>query len=540
MHKKAALICVTRNNAEKLQATLNSIIQNTKEEHYDLFVIDNASSDSTLGIYQQRVFADHITVVQSGKNLNYLGGINLGINMTQSYEYVGFLNDNIEVCSNWLENFFDVLDSNSGVAAVGPMVSDTGEWQGYDNLRIKFPNWGLSSADGVDRGNVFGMHKCIEGNGMGFEVDGPLSFFCILLRRLAIDKIGLLDSAFSRLNCGYEHDFCDRLKYLHYKLALSTKSYVTIDYDYASSLEVSREENKKAALEILASKKACRLGTKKISHNREMTGDEMVPFIGMRSFWEPLIKVMPFYNYCAGLLKPSQPFPQFGSYVFNPGKSLAISTLYTPEVVAYAAESEKSILSYCLQNDYTAYIYRSGLYSGIHPAWHKARVLLNHLVNHKSMVWLDADTLILQQQNKVFESITENSKSLHISRDLTDNLVTPYNSGVVIVKNSRWAMELLEDWDQFALTHLPAKLWDHGSDQKVLCDLLLSRDPNLEFHEVHEMSAFNTDPRFVDEKTFLLHFMSYPSGYRIPWMSYWNARNLNFCEADFQDLIQPL
>ena len=539
MHKKAALICVTRNNAEKLQATLNSLIRNTKEEHYDLFVIDNASSDSTLGIYQQQL-ADRITVVRSGKNLNYLGGINLGINMTQSYEYVGFLNDNIEVCSNWLENFFDVLDFNSGVAAVGPMVSDTGVWQGYDNLRIKFPDWGLPSADGVDRGNVFEMHKCIEGNGMGFEVDEPLSFFCILLRRRAIDKIGLLDSAFSRLNCGYEHDFCDRLKYLHYKLAVSTKSYVTSDSDYASSLELSREQNKKAACEILASKKACLLGTKKISRNREITGDEMVPFIRMRSFWEPLMEVMPFYNYCAGLLSPSQPFPQFGSFVFNPGKSLALSTLHTPEVVAYAAESEKSILSYCLQNDYTAYIYRDGLHSGIHPGWHKARVLLNHLASHQAMVWLDTDTLILQQQNKVFESIAESSKSLHISRDLTDNSVTPYNSGVVIVKNSRWAMELLEDWDQFALNHNPTKLLDHGGDQKVLCDLLLSKDPTLEFHEVYEMSLFNTDPRFVDEKTFLLHFMSYPSGYRIPWMSYWNARNLNFREADFQDLIHPL
>jgi lipopolysaccharide biosynthesis glycosyltransferase len=229
-----------------------------------------------------------------------------------------------------------------------------------------------------------------------------------------------------------------------------------------------------------------------------------------------------------------------GSYVFNPGKRLAICTLYTPEIVRYAAESEKSIISYCIKNDYTAYIYRQGIYGDIHPAWHKARVILNHLANHSEMVWVDADTLILQQHNKRFENIAENSKAFHISKDLTDNGPTPYNSGVFIVKNSPWAIGLLKDWDEFAVTHKPVKLWDYGSDQKVLCDLILSRDPNCDCHQVHDMSVFNTDPRFMDEKTFLLHFMSYPSGYRIPWMSYWNARNLDFREEHFVDRIQPL
>ena len=100
--KKAALICVTRNNAEKLQTTLNSIILKTNPEHYDLFIIDNASSDSTLGIYQLPTLADNITIVRSGKNLNWVGGINLGLEMTRGYQYVGFLNDEIEVCPNWL------------------------------------------------------------------------------------------------------------------------------------------------------------------------------------------------------------------------------------------------------------------------------------------------------------------------------------------------------------------------------------------------------------------------------------------------------
>jgi GT2 family glycosyltransferase len=535
--KKAALICVTRNNALKLQTTLNSIIRHTKAESYDLYIIDNASTDETLGIYQEVPLADNITIVRSGKNLHWVGGINLGIDMTKGYQYVGFLNDDIEVCPNWLENFFDVLDCNLDVAAVGPISSSDRNWEGYDNLRRRFLNWGLPTIDGVDRKNIAEIHKHISTNGSGCKIDDPLDFFCILLRRSAIERIGYLDSAFAELGCGYNDDFCERLKFLNFRLALSTRTYVfkNDEYSYSNNLNA----DKISASKIVLSKKNAILEQKKPQFS-EAPREGVSLFIEMKSFWEPLVKLMPFHNYCAEKVSVSQPFPSLGSYVFNPGKRFAICTLYTPEIVRYAAESEKSIISYCIKNDYTAYIYRQGIYEDIHPAWHKARVILNHLANHSEMVWVDADTLILQQHNKCFETVAKNPKEFHISRDLTNYGPTIYNSGVFIVKNSDWATALLQDWDQFAQTHRPARLWDHGSDQKVLCDLILSKDSNREFHEAYEMSVFNTDPRFVNEETFLLHFMSYPLGYRIPWMSYWNANNLHFREEHFIDRIQPL
>jgi hypothetical protein len=70
--------------------------------------------------------------------------------------------------------------------------------------------------------------------------------------------------------------------------------------------------------------------------------------------------------------------------------------------------------------------------------------------------------------------------------------------------------------DQFLGSTPPAKLWDHGSDQKVLCDLLLSKDPHREFLEVYDVSVFNIDRGMMDENNFLLHFMAYPPGYKIP------------------------
>ena len=229
-----------------------------------------------------------------------------------------------------------------------------------------------------------------------------------------------------------------------------------------------------------------------------------------------------------------QPFQSTGSYVFNPGRPTAICTLYTPEVGSCAAESEKSFLSYCLRHNYTAYVYRAPLYPAIHPAWQKARVLLNHLSEHQAMIWMDSDTLILRQEEKVFDQILSQPKLLHISRDFAPG-ISAHNSGVILFKNAAWVFDLLKDWDNFTTEKRPPSLWDHGSDQKVLCDLILQRDPAGEFHEAHEMSVFNTDPRMMDENTLLLHFIAYPPGYKIPWMHYWNAHNL-----DFRDQIKPL
>jgi len=84
--------------------------------------------------------------------------------MTRGYQYVGFLNDDIEVCPNWLENFFDVLDCNPDVAAVGPLTSNTRDWQGYDNVRSIFSDWKLPELQKIDRKEVFMMYEHLKNN----------------------------------------------------------------------------------------------------------------------------------------------------------------------------------------------------------------------------------------------------------------------------------------------------------------------------------------------------------------------------------------
>jgi GT2 family glycosyltransferase len=252
--KNTALICVTRNNAEKLRKTLNSIILHTDSEKYDLFLIDNASNDDTLGIYQQYIPADNITIVRSGRNLHWVGGINMGIEMTKNYRYVGFLNDDIEVCPNWLENLFHVLDYNADTAAVGPFTSNSRDWQGYDNVRSQFPNWDLPELKEIDRYDVSGMHTHVKANTTPLKIKGMLAFFCVLMRRSVIDSIGLLDSDFTEIYLGDDDDYCDRIQRIGYNLALSPNTYVA-HYSGNSSLHLEDYQKRQRICDDLLSRK---------------------------------------------------------------------------------------------------------------------------------------------------------------------------------------------------------------------------------------------------------------------------------------------
>jgi len=171
--------------------------------------------------------------------------------MTRGYQYVGFLNDDIEVCPNWLENFFDVLDCNPDVAAVGPLTTNSSDWQGYDRLKDKYQ---LAPMEEVNRTDVAEMHREIQNNGAGIFFNDPLSFACVLFRRNAIEQVGVLDNAFIEPNCGENEDYCFRLLDAGMSLALSMRTYVRANPSFFCFDSEPETEAHRQALNLLDSK----------------------------------------------------------------------------------------------------------------------------------------------------------------------------------------------------------------------------------------------------------------------------------------------
>lgn len=202
---------------------------------------------------------------------------------------------------------------------------------------------------------------------------------------------------------------------------------------------------------------------------------------------------------------------------YNPGCDTAVVSLYTPEIESYAIYSELNIREYCEKQGYTFYVYRDSLDKSSHGNWSKAKALLNHIDDHEEIIWMDSDIVIYNPEKK-FEDISSRCvpiKKVIACEDIGSNNKNSkkgslFNSGVVIFRKHEYTKNILKRWWDFRLDHDTSDLYSEGGDQEVLIDILKKSDPVGHNYKVLPMNTFNTEPRFVDNETFILHFMAYP------------------------------
>ena len=216
------------------------------------------------------------------------------------------------------------------------------------------------------------------------------------------------------------------------------------------------------------------------------------------------------------LPNPEIPGDKFSKY--NPGQKIAIVSLYTSEISDYAVYSEMSVRDYCLKQGYTFYVYRETLEKNASANWSKAKAILNHIDDHDYIVWMDSDTLIFNPEKKL-ESIIEKApkKFILATKDIGDNCML--NSGVLFLKSHQYTKNLITKWRGF--NGDKSSLYASGGDQEILCEILRKSDSFGFNRKIFEMNEFNTDPRLVNEDTFILHFMAYPHELKKIFMSYW-------------------
>ena len=250
-------------------------------------------------------------------------------------------------------------------------------------------------------------------------------------------------------------------------------------------------------------------------------------FISLKEYW-PHFKDLGFFNYAVEQLDPPRVNPPAFS-CYNSGHPIAIVSLYTPEISAYAEESERSVRNYCEKQGYTFYVYRETLDASSHPNWSKPKALLNHIRDHTEIIWMDSDTLIFNPDKK-FEDILSRCvpiKKIIACEDIgSQNKSSPkgslFNSGVVIFRSHEYTINILNRWWNFRLNNDTSSLYSSGGDQEVLIDILKKSDGFGYNRKIFPMNSFNTDPRLINDATFIIHFMSFPHQLKVFFMKYWN------------------
>ena len=249
---------------------------------------------------------------------------------------------------------------------------------------------------------------------------------------------------------------------------------------------------------------------------RKNTKRKVEQFLKLNEQWKNF-KDYDFFNYTSSL-KESNPARSRELYICNPGKKIAIVSLHTEQISSYAIHSEKSISQYCEKQNYTFYSYREKIEKNCSANWSKSQAILNHISDHDYIIWMDSDTLVFNPSKKFEDILTKCDKDHLIiaTKDIGENSML--NSGVLIFSNSDFSKKILKEWRDFSgdKSHLYAS----GGDQEILCSVLKKSDPEKNNLKIFEMSEFNTDPRFIKEDTFIVHFMAYPASLKTSFMGY--------------------
>ncbi|MGK9451004.1 glycosyltransferase family 2 protein [Acidithiobacillus caldus] len=205
------IILLNWNGWQNTAACLDSL-KRLEYANYHVLMVDNGSSDDS--VVHIRASHPGVTILETGRNLGYSGGCNVGIRraLEEDADYVWLLNNDTIVDPNALSAMVRTAEADTRVGAVGSVLY-------YLDNPERIQAWG--------GGRVFfwtgrSRHILNPVHGAGPHY---LTGTSILLRRHALDDTGLLDEK-TFFMYWEDVDFSFRLRKAGWRLAVADKSIV--------------------------------------------------------------------------------------------------------------------------------------------------------------------------------------------------------------------------------------------------------------------------------------------------------------------------
>jgi GT2 family glycosyltransferase len=191
---ECSIIILNWNSTDFLFKCLDAIIQHTKRK-IEIIIVDNGSKDLTDN-FEEYIKNEYTTkLIMNKENLGFAAGVNQGIRIAKKENDICLLNVDAEVTENWLDHLYETLNENANAGLVGPLGNE---------IENKHQSVGMTDKD-IKQFNIY--------------------FYCVLIYRELINKIGLLDERFGL--GGYEdNDYCIRAQLAGYEPWISAKSLV--------------------------------------------------------------------------------------------------------------------------------------------------------------------------------------------------------------------------------------------------------------------------------------------------------------------------
>ena len=200
-----SIVLVCWNNKDYLDPCLESLYQGGLKSSFDVVAVDNGSTDGSQAMLREK-YPD-VLIIQNDRNVGLGKASNQGIEAT-SGRHVLLLNNDTLVNGPSLDAMVDFLDAHPQAGAVGgrllnPDGTDQSCYNDFSTLREEF-------LIATRLGELLrpGYPAVINSNEL--QPVAWLGSACLMLRRAALDQVGLLDETY--FIYGDEADLQYRLK----------------------------------------------------------------------------------------------------------------------------------------------------------------------------------------------------------------------------------------------------------------------------------------------------------------------------------------
>jgi GT2 family glycosyltransferase len=223
---KISIIIVSYNVRDLLQQALDSLLDAAKYVEFEIFVVDNNSNDQTVDMVKEKY--PSVMLIANTQNIGFSKANNQAIIKAKG-EYVLLINPDTITSKDTIKKVIHFMDQHSEAGGLGVrMINAQGKFLPESKRGLPTPWASLTKFIGLAK--LFPTSKVFSRYYMGWIGENQTSEIEILagafmlLRRKALNKIGLLDESFFMY--GEDIDLSYRLTLGGYKNYYFPETYI--------------------------------------------------------------------------------------------------------------------------------------------------------------------------------------------------------------------------------------------------------------------------------------------------------------------------
>ncbi|HEU4760431.1 MAG TPA: glycosyltransferase family 2 protein [Dehalococcoidia bacterium] len=205
---KVTVIVLNWNGLDDTAECLEGL-QSCAYPRFETIVVDNGSDNDEAGRLGQR-FGDSVQIIENEANYGFAGGCNVAIRraLTRGADYVLLLNNDTVVDPAFLASLVSAAEGLPDAAAVCPKICDYHQRRLIQSTGGRVNPW-------TGRAHQVGRDEPDDGRYDRIEERDYADGACMLIRRSALERVGLLDEDYFAY--WEETDWCDRARAAGFK-----------------------------------------------------------------------------------------------------------------------------------------------------------------------------------------------------------------------------------------------------------------------------------------------------------------------------------